>query len=95
MRFVWLVWSSLALGQVSVTTYHYDNGRTGWNSHETLLTPANVNNRAFGAIKTVNLDDEVDAQPLIISNVKTTMGLHKGLHTVVYVATEANTIYAI
>ena len=28
----------LAAGQVAVTTYHYDNNRTGWNRHETVLT---------------------------------------------------------
>ena len=27
----------------SVTTYHYDNYRTGWNPNETILTPTNVN----------------------------------------------------
>ena len=32
----------LAAGQVAVTTYHYDNNRTGWNKHETSLTPANI-----------------------------------------------------
>ena len=30
----------------SVTTYHYDNYRTGWNSNETILTPANVKSTA-------------------------------------------------
>jgi len=28
--------------RTSITTYHYDNNRTGWNSTETVLTPANV-----------------------------------------------------
>ena len=32
----------LAAGQTSVTTYHYDNYRTGWNQNESMLTPANV-----------------------------------------------------
>ena len=32
----------VAYAQEAVLTYHYDNGRTGWNSHETTLTPANV-----------------------------------------------------
>ena len=35
----------LAAGQVAVTPYHYDNNRTGWNKHETVLTPANVGPR--------------------------------------------------
>ena len=39
-------------GQQSVTTYHYDNYRTGWNSNETILTPANVNPSSFGLLHT-------------------------------------------
>ena len=31
-----------AAGQTSVTTYHYDTNRTGWNRTESVLTPANV-----------------------------------------------------
>ena len=31
-----------AAGQTAVTTYHFDNYRTGWNQKETVLTPANV-----------------------------------------------------
>jgi len=39
-----------AAGAQSVTTYHYDNHRTGWNSNETILTPANVNTSSFGLL---------------------------------------------
>src|ERR1039458_4101356 len=42
----------LAAGQVAVTTYHYDNNRTGWNQHETVLTPANVAIPSFGLLQT-------------------------------------------
>jgi hypothetical protein len=52
----------LAAGQVAVTTYHYDNNRTGWNKHETVLTPANVGTSSFGWLRTVVLDDQVDAR---------------------------------
>jgi hypothetical protein len=31
-----------------VLTYHNDNARTGWNPHEFVLTPSNVNARSFG-----------------------------------------------
>ena len=34
---------TMVSGQTAVWTYHYDNNRTGWNSQETVLTPANVN----------------------------------------------------
>ena len=90
-----LAGASVSFAQFPVTTYHYNNGRTGWNSSETILTPANVNSTTFGLLKTVVLDDQVDGQPLIVPNVKITAGPHPGVHTVVYVATEGNTIYAI
>jgi len=86
---------SSSWGQVSATTYHYDNYRTGWNSQESLLTPANVNSSSFGLLKKVALDEQVDAQPLVVPNVTITAGQHPGLHDVVYVATEGNTVYAI
>ena len=81
--------------QTSVTTYHNDNFRTGWNSQETVLTPATVSSSSFGLLETVALDDQVDAQPLVVPNVTITAGAYKGHHDVVYVATEGNTIYAI
>jgi hypothetical protein len=85
----------LAAGQTAVTTYHYDNNRTGWNSTETTLTPANVSSSAFGLLHTIVLDDQVDAQPLLVSGVSITAGTQQGVHDVVYVASESNTVYAI
>ncbi len=85
----------LAAGQTAVTTYHYDNYRTGWNQNESVLTPANVKAKVFGRLHTVKLDDQVDAQPLVIPGVLITAGSYQGTHDVVYVATEHNTIYAI
>ena len=83
------------LGQTSVTTYHYDNYRTGWNHTETTLTPENVKPGSFGLLKTVHLDDQVDAQPLVVPGVTITAGKYPGIHDVVYVVTENNTVYAI
>ena len=37
---------------VAVTTYHYDNLRTGWNSSETILTAASFPSK-FGVLATV------------------------------------------
>jgi hypothetical protein len=84
-----------ALAQTSVTTYHYDTYRTGWNQTETTLTPANVGSSAFGLLHNVALDDQVDAQPLVVPGVLITAGTSQGAHDVVYVATEGNTVYAI
>jgi hypothetical protein len=85
----------LAGAQTAVTTYHYDNNRTGWNQKETTLTPANVAGVGFGLLQTVILDDQVDAQPLVMPGVLITAGKFQGTHDVVYVATENNTVYAI
>ena len=86
---------AVCAGQVAVTTYHFDNRRTGWNSQETVLTPAVVSGTTFGLLASVVLDDQVDAQPLVVPGVAITAGLHPGLHDVAYVVTESNSVYAI
>jgi hypothetical protein len=79
----------------AVLTHHYDNMRTGWNNGEYKLTQQTVNSQSFGPLQTVPLDDQVDAQPLIVPNETTTRGVAPGKHDVVYVATENDTVYAI
>lgn len=79
----------------AVTTYHYDNLRTGWNSHETRLTPAKVGSPEFTLLHSLTLDDQIDAQPLVVPDEKITGGSWPRKHDVVYVATEGDTIYAI
>jgi hypothetical protein len=86
---------SHASAQTAVTTYHYDNNRTGWNPAETVLTPANVTASTFGLLYSVPLDDQVDAQPLFVPGVNITAGNFQGVHDVVYVVTENNSVYAI
>jgi hypothetical protein len=83
---------AVVVGCTSATTYHNDNQRTGWNPHENTLTPANVTPSTFGLIARVPLDDQVDTQPLVVTNQNID---GQGIHTVVYVATEGNTVYAI
>ena len=87
--------ATLVYAQTAITTYHGDNNRTGWNSHETVLTPTNVASSSFGLLHKVNLNDQVDGQPLFVPGVNITAGSSQGKHDVVYVATEGNTIYAI
>jgi hypothetical protein len=89
------VTASASAAQTAVTTYHNDNYRTGWNNTETTLTPANVNSSSFGLLHTVTVDDQVDAQPLIVPGVNITAGNFQGTHDVVYVATGNDTVYAI
>ncbi|MEP6584129.1 MAG: PA14 domain-containing protein [Ginsengibacter sp.] len=75
---------------VSVLTQHNDLNRTGWNSKEKILNHSNVTASTFSCIGTLSVDDEMYAQPLIVTN--TTAGSHTG--TVLYAATVNNTVYA-
>jgi hypothetical protein len=75
----------------NITTYHYDNQRTGWNPSETALTPATVASGKFGLLAQTTVDDQVDAQPLFVAG----LSIAGGTHDVVYVATESNSVYAI
>jgi hypothetical protein len=79
----------------SVTTYHNDNYRTGWNQNETILNPPVVSSSSFGVRHALPLDDQVDNQPLFMPGVNITAGNFQGTHNVVYVATEGDTVYAI
>ena len=87
--------TSKASAQTAITTYHYDNYRTGWNASEATLTPANVGGSSFGLLVKVVLDDQVDAQPLVVPAVNITAGANPGQHDVVYVVTGNDTVYAI
>jgi hypothetical protein len=75
-----------------VLTYHVDNLRTGWFSSESQLNTSNVNPQSFGLLQAVVLDGRVDAEPLVVMN--QTIAGH-GVHNVVYIATENNSVYAI
>ncbi len=76
---------------IDVVTYHYDNLRTGQNTSETALTPANVAQTKFGKLGSFTVDGRVDAQPLYLSNVAIP---NKGSKNVLYVVTEHDTVYA-
>jgi hypothetical protein len=80
---------------VSVVTYHNDNYRSGWNQNESALTSAKVASSSFGQLFNIALDDQVDVQPLVLPVINVTVGPNQGVHNVVYVATENNTIYMI
>lgn len=74
-----------------VLTYHNDNNRSGWFSSEATLTPANVTQSAFGLQRVILLDGRIDAEPLFVSG-QSIDG--QGVHDVIYVATETDSVYA-
>src|SRR6266852_5136178 len=78
-------------GQTAVVTGHYDNFRTGANTNETILTPANVNSSQFGELARLAVDGCIFAQPLYVPRVPTP---NRGARNLVFIATSANAIYA-
>jgi len=76
---------------VDVTTYHYDNLRSGQNVNETTLTTANVTEAKFGLLGSFAVDGKVDAQPLYLSNVAIP---NLGNKNVLYVVTEHDSAFA-
>jgi hypothetical protein len=85
---------------VNVLSYQYNNADVGVNSHETQLTPANVSSSSFGKLFTTPVDGQVYAQPLVDNGVTISNGPYTtpgaaGVHNVVFVATENDSIYAI
>jgi hypothetical protein len=74
-----------------VVTYHNDNYRSGHNAKETILTLSNVNSGSFGKLFTLPVDGVIDAEPLYLSGVSIPL---KGVHNVVYVVTENDSVYA-
>ncbi|HMD85557.1 MAG TPA: pyrrolo-quinoline quinone [Terriglobia bacterium] len=74
-----------------VFTQRYDNGRTGANTQEVLLTPSNVTESRFGRLFSLPTDGQAYAQPLYMENVSIP---NQGVHNVVFVATQHDSVYA-
>ena len=72
---------------MAIYTQRGDNRRTGY-TFETTLTPANV--KGLRKLFTCDVDAGVYAQPLVVPNVS----IGGGIHSVLYVATMNNSVYA-
>jgi len=83
---------SSSFAQLSVPTSRGDNARSGANTNETLLAPSNVNKSSFGRLFSFPVDYVVMAQPLYMPNVNIPS---QGTHNVIYVVTQADSVYAI
>jgi hypothetical protein len=70
----------------AILTWHGDNFRTGWQQSETILTTSTVS--TLGISYAVPLQDQVDAQPLVIPS------FING-HDIAFVADESNNVYQI
>jgi hypothetical protein len=75
----------------AVLTQHNDNARSGQNTEEPILSPANVNTSQFGKLFSQTVDGNIYGQPLYVPNLAISS---KGTHNVVFVVTEGDSVYA-
>jgi hypothetical protein len=85
-----LLQAVLAFSQSAVTTWHYDNARTGANIGETKLAPGTLDSSNFGKLYSQPVDGAIVGQALYLPNI-TVAG---SKHNVVYVATMHDSVYA-
>src|SRR5579884_883642 len=84
----------------NITQYHVDYQSTGASLTETQLTSSNVNAASFGQLYNTALDGQVYAEPLVLTNVTiaagpNTLGTPGTYDSVVFVATQHDSLYAI
>ena len=83
--------TQVAVSLINYPTFRGDNSRTGSQTQERVLTPANVNSTSFGLAWSLALDSGIWSQPLYMN----ALTVNGGVHNVVYSATANDSIYAI
>jgi len=78
------------VAQSAVLTYHNDDARDGAYLDEVTLTLANVNPTQFGKVMSYPVDAQIYAQPLYLPQ----LTINGGVHDVVFIATQNNSLYA-
>ncbi|MBY0427380.1 MAG: hypothetical protein K2Q22_17220, partial [Cytophagales bacterium] len=81
--------NGLMAQNVNILMQHGDLKRTGWNANEKLLKPKYVNTYSFGKVMSLAVDDQLYAQPLVMSGLAM-----DSVRNVVFAATVNNTVYA-
>jgi hypothetical protein len=100
LRLNFIFWFSLltlcSRAQTDVLMQHNDLNRTGWNPNETILNTTNVTPTNFGLLYKHTVDDQIFAQPLIISGVNVTDPVthNQVTRNLLIVVTVKNTMYA-
>ncbi len=92
--------SRLVPSTTNVLTFHNDIASTGLNPTETVLAPTNVQVGLFDKLFTTTVDGQVFAEPLIDTGITIATGVNTkagaaGIHDVVFVATQHDSLYAL
>ena len=74
----------------AVTTWGYGTQRNNVNMQEYVLTPTNVKTATFKKLISYPVDGYIYGQPLFVPG----LTVNGGVHNVIYVATENNSVYA-
>jgi hypothetical protein len=83
-------------GPLNILTHGADPSNDNLNAAESVLSPTNVNPADFGKQYSDALDGgDVIAEPLYMQNVNITTGANPGVHSVVFIGTEADGLYAL
>ncbi len=77
-----------------VYTYHNNLNRDGTNTQEYALSSSTVTTSTFGKLFSCPVDGAVYTQPLWVPGVNIPSGPNSGIHNVIYVATQHDSVYA-